>query len=79
MLDWRAQTLSDDMGPGARREEVLTADDEDGCEWMVAPHEDGTFNWMRMQGGELLELACDFPTAAAARAAAEDYARKVLG
>lgn len=79
MLHWQEQTVSDDRpGPDQVRERILIAHDGEGCEWIVSAHEDGTWNWTRSSGGEMLELGTDFETRERAKAAADKRAREVL-
>jgi hypothetical protein len=49
-LEWEQRQTTDDHGTRDRPamiETVWVAYDRDGYEWMVAPHDDGTWNWFR--------------------------------
>lgn len=81
-LRWEQTRVTDDHGTRAqpaRIETVWVAHDDDGGEWMVAPHDDGTWNWTRAaDDGEMLELGTDFASPELARQAAESRAAELL-
>lgn len=71
-LQWKAELVSDDVGRGQLAEEIWTAPGANDCEWLVCPHDDGTFNlFRRTTMGELIVRVYDFVTAEAARAEAD--------
>lgn len=78
-MQWEQQDVSDDHGKNRRRELVAVATDGQGCEWIVSPHDDGTYIWQRWSGDEPLAIGEGFRTLADAQAAAERYAAEVLG
>ena len=67
-LQWKAELVSDDVGRGQLAEEIWTAQGANDCEWLVCPHDDGTFNLFRRTTlGELIVRVYDFVTADAAK------------
>lgn len=82
ILDWEERRTSDDHGTAdapAVFETVWVAYDPEGLEWLVAPHDDGTFNWFRCaENGDPMTGETDHPTAESARAAAEARAVKLF-
>lgn len=71
-LQWKSELVSDDVGRGQLAEEIWTAPGANDCEWMVCPHDDGTFNLFRQnQIGELIVRVYDFVTVEAAKTEAQ--------
>lgn len=81
-LEWEARNTSDDHGTRERPaliERVLVAYDAEGLEWMVAPHDDGTWNWFRCDStGNPIAGETDHKTEADARAAADARHAKIF-
>jgi hypothetical protein len=74
ILRWTQRRTSDDMGSRERPAlvETIYIAHAAGFEWMVAPHDDGTWNWFMLDDkGEPQSFETDFPDADAAKAAAE--------
>lgn len=78
LLDWQPTETRDDQGRGATRELCYVAHDREGCEWIVARHDDGTWNFMRWDGETPLAAGMDHASSDAALAAANAYAATVL-
>jgi len=81
LLRWEQRRVSDDQGSPARPamvEHVYIARAV-GFEWMVAKHDDDSWNWFMLDGrGEPQAFQTDFPTAEAAQAAAKLAAAQEL-
>lgn len=81
LLRWEARRTSDDQGTRDRPALVETVyiARAAGFEWMVAPHDDGTWNWFMLDSrGEPQLFETDFADADAAKAAAELAAAQEL-
>jgi hypothetical protein len=78
-MQWEQQDVSDDHGKNRRRELCAVARDGQGFDWIVSPHDDGTYNWQRWAGDEPIDMGQGFKTIEEAQAAAERYAAEVLG
>lgn len=80
-LVWEQRRVSDDHGSPAAPamvEHVFIARAA-GFEWMVAKHDDGTWNWFMLDSrGEPQLFETDFATAEEAKASAELAAAKEL-
>ncbi len=71
-MKWQGAVASDDFA-GRNAEQVFTAPGAHGFSWLVAPHDDGTWNLFRRNpAGEIVDYVFDFPTSDAARAEADE-------
>jgi len=82
LLEWEQRQTTDDHGTRekpARIETVWVAYDRQGFEWMVAQHDDGTWNWFRCnEEGDPVMGETDHKTSESALAAANARAERVL-
>lgn len=81
LLRWEQRRVSDDHGTPSKPAMVehVYISRAAGFEWMVAKHDDGTWNWFMLDGrGEPQAFQTDFATAEAAQAAAELAAAQEL-
>jgi hypothetical protein len=77
LLDWQEARIKDDLGLNAVSEICFVAHDAEGLEWIVAPHDDGTWNWTRWDAGTPISMGVG-QDAAEALAAANAHAVNVL-
>lgn len=76
VVRWEQQLVSDEAPLQNRRRELCAvARDDNGDEWIVSPHDDGTYNWQHWRGDAPDAMGEGFKTLADAQAAAERYAR----
>lgn len=81
LLRWEQRRVSDDQGSAQKPAMVETVyiARAVGFEWMVAKHDDGTWNWFMLDSrGEPQLFETDFPDADAAKASAEKAAAQEL-